>query len=263
MSKQRLEREGIIVHGKASDLAYDYRITEKNQISFLCDKNVHFNKELKSIKDIRTCRINGYLTFKENGCRITMNELNSINKWNIYFPKGNILEDQEMTSEASLLGDIEDNIDLGDKTIEKYTVFGKLFKFDNIQFASSSTAVFFNAPTLKRLTKGMDYINDKINAGWFDSKQKIKMFLNWLDHISFEDLEIDYQLLRDTSSEEFRQKLAKSIQNYCKDYGVFTPQYNVQVYCPSIRATGRDELRLMFSEYPGNKSIQVKYKINK
>ena len=34
MSKQRLESEGIIVHGKASDLTYDYRITGKNQISF-------------------------------------------------------------------------------------------------------------------------------------------------------------------------------------------------------------------------------------
>ena len=109
----------------------------------------------------------------------------------------------------------------------------------------------------------MDYINSKINLGWFDSKNKIKMFVNWLDHVSFEDLEIDYQLLRDTSSEEFRQKLAKRIQAYGKDCGVFTPKYHVQVFCPSIRATGHDELRLMFSEYPGNKTIQVKYKINK
>ena len=166
-------------------------------------------------------------------------------------------------TEASLLGDIEDTINSGDKEVDKFTQFGKLFSFDQIQFASDSTAVFFNALTLKKLTKGMDYINSKINLGWFDSKNKIKMFVNWLDHVSFEDLEIDYQLLRDTSSEEFRQKLAKRIQAYGKDCGVFTPKYHVQVYCPSIRATGRDELRLMFSEYPGNKAIQVKYKINK
>ena len=95
------------------------------------------------------------------------------------------------------------------------------------------------------------------------SKNKIKMFVNWLDHVSFEDLAIDYQLLRDTSSEEFRQKLAKNIQVHGKDCGVFTPKYHIQVYCPSVRATGHDELRLMFNEYPGNRTIQVKYKINK
>ena len=94
--------------------------------------------------------------------------------------------------EASLLGDLEDTINSGDKEVDKFTQFGKLFSFDQIQFASDSTAVFFNAPTLKKLTKGMDYINSKINLGWFDSKNKIKMFINWLDHVSFEDLAIDY-----------------------------------------------------------------------
>ena len=162
--------------------------------------------------------------------------------------------------EGSLLDDIDDILNSGDKEVEKYTQFGKLFSFYQIQYANESTAVFFNAPTLKRLTKGMDY---KINLIGFDSKNKIKMFVNWLDNVSFEDLDIDYQLLRDTSSEEFRQKLAKRIQAYGKDCGVFTPKYHIQVYCPSTRATGHEELRLMFSEYPGNKTIQVKYKINK
>lgn len=162
--------------------------------------------------------------------------------------------------EASLLDEINDTIDSGDKEVEKYTQFGKLFSFHQIQYANESTAVFFNAPTLKKLTKEMDY---KIKLVGFDSKNKIKMFINWLDNISFEDLAIDYQLLRDTSSEEFRQKLAKHIQVYGKDCGVFTPKYHIQVYCPSVRATGHNELRLMFCEYPGNKAIQVKYKINK
>ena len=165
--------------------------------------------------------------------------------------------------EVSILADIEDTIEFGNKEVEKYTQFGKLFKFDQIQFANDSTSVFFNAPTLKRLTKGMDYINSKINLGWFDSNNKIKMFVNWLDHVSFEDLGIAYQLLRDTSSEEFRIKLAKSIQIHGMSCGVFSPKYHIQVFCPSVKATGHNELRLMFNEYPGNKSIQIKYKINK
>lgn len=221
------------------------------------------NKELKSVKDLRKCKVDGYLIFKGNGISGPSVITNFANKWNILFSQANVIEGQEMTSEASILGDLEDTINSGNKEVDKFTQFGKLFSFDQIQFASDSTAVFFNAPTLKRLTKGMNYINDKINIGWFDSKQKIKMFLNWLDHISFENLDIDYKLLRDTSSEEFRQKLAKSIQVYGKDCEVFTPKYHVQVYCPSTKVTGRDELRLMFNEYPGYKSIQVKYKINK
>ena len=44
MSKQRLESEEIIVHGKASDLTDDYRITGKNQISF-------FDPTLPKFKD--------------------------------------------------------------------------------------------------------------------------------------------------------------------------------------------------------------------
>ena len=67
--------------------------------------------------------------------------------------------------ESSILADIEDTINSGDKEVDKFTQFGKLFSFDQIQFASDSTAVFFNAPTLKKLTKGMDYINSKINLG--------------------------------------------------------------------------------------------------
>ena len=225
--------------------------------------SIRYNKELKSVKDLRKCRVNGYLIFKDNGISGPSVITNFANKWNILFNHANVIEGQEMMFETSILGDIEDTIEFGDKEVEKYTHFGKLFKFDQIQFANDSTSAFFNAPTLKKLTKGMDYINSKINLGWFDSKNKIKMFVNWLDHVSFEDLAIDYQLLRDTSSEEFRQKLAKRIQVYGKDCGVFTPKYHVQVYCPSIRATGHDELRLMFSEYPGNKAIQVKYKINR
>ena len=225
--------------------------------------SIRENEELKSVKDLRKCRVNGYLIFKDNGISGSSVITNFENKWNILFSCANVIEGQEMTSESSILADLEDTIDSGDKEVDKFTQFGKLFSFDQIQFASDSTAVFFNAPTLKKLTKGMDYINSKINLGWFDSKNNIKMFVNWLDHVSFEDLEIDYQLLRDTSSEEFRQKLAKHIQVYGKDCGVFTPKYHIQVYCPSTRATGHNEFWLIFSEYTGNKSIQVKYKINK
>ena len=48
MSMQRLENEGIIAHGKASDLTTDYRITEKSQISFFDPTLPNFKNKLLS-----------------------------------------------------------------------------------------------------------------------------------------------------------------------------------------------------------------------
>lgn len=48
MSVQRLENEEITVHGKASDLTADYRITEKSQISFFDPTLPKFKNRLLS-----------------------------------------------------------------------------------------------------------------------------------------------------------------------------------------------------------------------
>lgn len=48
MSKKKLEDKGIIVHGKADDLQFDYRITDKNLISFFDPTLPQFKKRLLS-----------------------------------------------------------------------------------------------------------------------------------------------------------------------------------------------------------------------
>lgn len=48
MSMQRLKKEGIIVHGKASDLTSDYRITKESQISFFDPTLPQFKNRLLS-----------------------------------------------------------------------------------------------------------------------------------------------------------------------------------------------------------------------
>jgi hypothetical protein len=60
--------------------------------------NIRDNKELKSVKDLRKCRVNGYLIFKENGISGPSVITNFANKWNILFNQANVIEGQEMTS---------------------------------------------------------------------------------------------------------------------------------------------------------------------
>lgn len=48
MSKKKLEENGIVVHGKADDLHYDYRITDKNQISLFDPTLPQLKKRLLS-----------------------------------------------------------------------------------------------------------------------------------------------------------------------------------------------------------------------
>lgn len=76
--------------------------------------NIRDNKELKSVKDLRNCRVNGYLIFKDNGISGPSVITNFANKWNILFSHANVIEGQEMTSEASILGDIEDTLKRGE-----------------------------------------------------------------------------------------------------------------------------------------------------
>ena len=86
--------------------------------------NIRDNKELKSVKDLRKCRVNGYLIFKNNGISGPSVITNFANKWNILYSRANIIEGQEMTSEASIssnkldessiLADIEDTLKQGE-----------------------------------------------------------------------------------------------------------------------------------------------------
>lgn len=48
MSKKKLEEKGLVVHGKADDLQFDCRITDKNQISFFDPTLPQFKKRLLS-----------------------------------------------------------------------------------------------------------------------------------------------------------------------------------------------------------------------
>ena len=79
----------------------------------------------------------------------------------------------------SLLSDIESNFAKGEDAMNALNTFGYKFKLIRAVCGSSSSGVL-NMANLKKLTKGLNYMDDNIERGYFDKQGKIKMFANWL-----------------------------------------------------------------------------------
>lgn len=144
-----------------------------------------------------------------------------------------------------ILGDIDDTLSKSDKNISKFELFGHRFKLNRTTYISETTAGMLNAQALKHATKSLDYIDDNVERGQFDKRNKFKMFTNWLDHLSFDELEI--KPTSDFNSDAVRKKLAETIELKCKSAGFFNNPYYTRVYYPSTRATGNDTLSIMIA----------------
>lgn len=140
-----------------------------------------------------------------------------------------------------ILGDIDDTLSKSDKGIDKYAVFGKRFNFVGCSYLTQACATMLNASALKKVTKNLDYTNYNIEHGLFDKQNKFKMFLNWIDHLTFDELGVNPV---NTSSDQFRLDLADAIERLCLKNGLFNNTDKTILFCPSTRATGDDRIRL-------------------
>lgn len=139
-----------------------------------------------------------------------------------------------------LLGDVETTIKSVDDASERLNIFGRAFSFSNAT-CSNAMGEFFNLSGLKKQTKGMTYMNDKIERGQFDKKDKIKMFLNWVDHIKFEDLGYSASELNRSiiDSDKFRLEFPNRFAEYGIKCGVFNKPDKIHIWCPTARYTSR------------------------
>lgn len=159
----------------------------------------------------------------------------------------------------SILDDIEINLEKGEVDLKKVTTFGHMFDLTTVQNCSDFTAQMFSIRGLKAATKGMDYINDKVARGRFDSKSKLKLFCKLLDNINLNDLGLTFTKLDD----DFRKNFAVALQAYCNKLKVFN-NTNVDIFCPSSAVCAEDELRIFLDQlYKPGIDIQLKYKLNK
>ena len=159
----------------------------------------------------------------------------------------------------SILDDIDTNLEKGEDDLKKVTTFGYIFDLTTVQNCSDFTAQMFSIRGLKAATKGMDYINDKVARGRFDSKSKLKLFCKLLDNIQLNDLGLTFTKLDDN----FRRDFAIRLQEYCNKLKVFN-NTNVDIFCPSGAVCEEGELRIFLDQlYKPGVDIQLKYKLNK
>lgn len=147
----------------------------------------------------------------------------------------------------SLLDDIDIALTNGDETIKKYETVGYMFTMSRA-IASTTTAGVFSANALKKLTKGLDYINDNIKIAIFDNRNKCNMFLNWFEHLSFKELGIDISKsdFENRNSLDFQKALSKSLRELCKKNGIFKAPDRVDLYVLKARDYDSDSLFEIF-----------------
>lgn len=140
-----------------------------------------------------------------------------------------------------ILADMDDTIKTGDTNIDKFEIFGKKFIFDRAVVGSASSSML-NKLSLKKLTNKMSYMSDKIERGQFDKQDKVKLFANMIDHLSFTDLDI--YMIGDTG-EDFRKNLTNKLNKYFEDNNIFNNIDRTHMWVVSERATGKDELHII------------------
>lgn len=162
----------------------------------------------------------------------------------------------------SILADIDNTLNDGDKTIKTFETFGYMFTFSR-GISSTKAAGVFSIKSLKKLNKDLDYINDNIRPGKiiFDSKDRCNMFLNWLEHLSFKELGIDIQKYSDFSSIEFQKDLTKSIRELCKKNNIFNSPDRCDIYVLKARDYDKDSLFEIFisDRYSFSASSMMKF----
>ena len=137
------------------------------------------------------------------------------------------------TLKESLLGDIESNFAKGEDVMNTLNTFGYKFKLIRAVCGSNSSGVL-NMANLKKLTKDLDYMDDNIEHGYFDKQGKIKMFANWLSHISFSDLGITNI---ENTGDEFRRAFTEGFRKYCDDNNIFNSSHKVGMWATSVAVT--------------------------
>lgn len=166
-----------------------------------------------------------------------------------------------------ILADMEDILDKGEEDIKKFETFGYRFTFVNA-ITSTKASGMFSVLALKKVTKDIkDFINLKVERSIFDSKQRGQMFVNWLDHMSFEELGIDinkYNLSNITNSnQEVLKELTKAIRKKCLENNIFNSPKNIDLYVLKNRHDNCIEIFISDrTKYSASYMMKFLYKIN-
>lgn len=170
------------------------------------------------------------------------------------------------TLKESLLADIDNSLEQGDKDIKYYNCFGRVFKLRRTVLTKTGV-IAFSATGLKKLNKNLDYINDttampETSYMYNTGGKKAKMFCNWVDHIKLDELDLsvsDLKILSKGFNDNLRAKIVKNFTEICRKNDVFnTPELvNVRlsyVHQPE-RSVRKNELEIIIWHRKGDRRI--------
>lgn len=170
------------------------------------------------------------------------------------------------TLKESLLADIDNSLEQGNKDIKTYNCFGNFFKLRRTVLTKTGVSAF-SATGLKKLNKSLDYINgttamSETSYMYDGGGKKAKMFCNWVDHIKLDELELstaDLKILSKGFNDNLRAKIVNNFTEICRKNDVFnTPELiNVRlsyVHQPA-NSEEKNELEIIIWHRKGDRRI--------
>lgn len=143
-----------------------------------------------------------------------------------------------------LLKGQDSHMSMTDDDVKAMMTLGTHMKLHYVQNCTESSAGMFSAQSLKVATKDLPYIDDNIERGHFDKRNKFKMFANWLSNLTLEELGLDDWNLTD---DDFRRELTKRLSIKCSSNGLFTNPYYTNIWVSSTKVTGKDTIDFMIT----------------
>ena len=167
------------------------------------------------------------------------------------------------TLKESLLDDIDITMQRGEDFVKYANKFGYYFVFDNCS-CYEDIAGLFSASSLKKLTNGLPYNNDKIKRGQFDKRNKVKMFANWLDNTNLTDIGVNINELNKSNfvDKEWRREFGKKILEYCRENGIFNKPDIAHLFTSTAVVNNQNITLFIVNSNHMNKAIRLNYKIN-
>lgn len=163
----------------------------------------------------------------------------------------------------SILDDIDVQMQQGDEFQKHGDRLGYYFVFDSCM-CYEDIAGLFKASSLKKLTNGLSYNNEQIERGYFDKRNKVKMFANWLDNLSLSDIGIKLNELTKSNltNKEWRIEFGKKVEKHCIENDVFNNSDIAHLFTSTFMSNGNNLTLFIVNTKHMNKAIRLNYKIN-
>lgn len=151
-----------------------------------------------------------------------------------------------LSLKESLLSRTKDKVTNAADVIDNACIFGNIFKFKYGYHISSKSTKCISISGIKKLTKGLEYLDKRVERTCFDRLDKSKMLTNYILHINLAEwgfVDVDWKHDADRRK-EFGVKLKEVLTNN----GVFNKGGSCWINAYSFR-TPVDGLQISFSDF--------------